>query len=85
MLRTISDEEYDFLYKRLEQLEKEHPEWVTSCSPTQRIAEGLTAGFQTAAHRTPMLSLANTYSKEEIEEFIHRVQKLSRKKRWLFG
>jgi DNA ligase (NAD+) len=72
----ISDEEYDLLFKRLEQLEKEHPEWVSPASPTQRVGESLTKGFKTVAHRTPMLSLANTYSKEEIEDFIRRVEKL---------
>lgn len=72
----ISDEEYDALYQRLEMMEKEHPEWVTSSSPTQRVGESLTEGFKTVVHTTPMLSLANSYSKEEIEEFIKRVQKL---------
>ena len=72
----ISDEEYDALYRKLEKLEKEHPEWVNSASPTQRVMESLTEGFKTVAHRIPMLSLANTYSKDEIEEFIKRVQKL---------
>lgn len=72
----ISDEEYDLLFKRLEQLEREHPEWVSPASPTQRVGESLTKGFKTLAHRTPMLSLANTYSKEEIEDFIRRVEKL---------
>lgn len=80
----ISDEEYDLLFKRLEQLEKEHPEWITPSSPTQRVNESLTEGFQTVAHRIPMLSLANTYSKEEIEDFIRRIQKLVEKKQFAF-
>src|SRR5205823_831791 len=71
----ISDEEYDMLFKRLEKLEKEHPEWVSSSSPTQRVNESLTESFKTVVHRTPMLSLANTYSKDEIEDFIGRIQK----------
>lgn len=71
----ISDEEYDMLFKRLEQLEREHPEWVSPSSPTQRVNEAPTEGFKTVAHRIPMLSLANTYSKEEIEDFIMRIQK----------
>lgn len=71
----ISDEEYDMLFKRLEKLEKEHPEWVSLSSPTQRVNESLTESFKTVVHRTPMLSLANTYSKEEIEDFIGRIQK----------
>lgn len=71
----ISDEEFDLLLKQVEELEKEHPEWITSSSPTQRVGEALTEGFKTVVHKTPMLSLANTYSKEEIEEFIHRLEK----------
>ncbi len=81
----ISDEEYDFLFKRLEQMEKEHPEWVTSSSPTQRVNESLTQGFKTVLHRTPMLSLANTYSKEEIQDFIERMHKWVGKKEISFS
>jgi DNA ligase (NAD+) len=72
----ISDQEYDVLFKKLEKMEKDHPEWITPSSPTQRVNERLTSGFKTVIHRTPMLSLSNTYSKEEIEDFIKRVQKL---------
>lgn len=72
----ISDEEYDWLLKRVEEIEKEHPEYITEASPTQRVNESLTQGFKSITHQTPMLSLANTYSKEEIEEFIHRIEKL---------
>lgn len=71
----ISDEEYDMLFKRLEQLEREHPEWISPSSPTQRVNESPTEGFKTVEHRIPMLSLANTYSKDEIEDFIGRIQK----------
>lgn len=71
----ISDEEYDLLVKRLEQLEIEHPEWISPSSPTQRVNESPTEGFRTVVHRIPMLSLANTYSREEIEDFIVRIQK----------
>ncbi len=71
----ISDEEYDLLFKQLEKIEKEHPEWMTPSSPTQRVNESPTAGFKTIEHRIPMLSLANSYSKEEIEDFIERIQK----------
>lgn len=73
----ISDESFDHLLKLLEKIEKEHPEWVTSSSPTQRVGEALTSGFKTIAHRIPMLSLANTYSKEEVMQFIKRVEKLT--------
>lgn len=72
----ISDGEYDILFKKLEKFEKEHPEWVDPTSPTQRVQESLTEGFKTATHRVPMLSLANTYSKEEVGDFLERVYKL---------
>lgn len=73
----ISDEEFDHLYKQLEEIEKIHPEWILGNSPTQRVGEALTAGFKTVEHKTPMLSLENTYSKEEIAEFIKRMHKLT--------
>lgn len=72
----ISDYAYDQLVKQLEEIEKEHPDWVSSPSPTQRISEMTSKGFKQEAHRHPMLSLANTYSKEEVEDFIKRVHKL---------
>lgn len=73
----ISDEEFDFLLKRIEDLEKEHPEWVTQTSPTQRVGEMLSAGFRSVKHNVPMLSLANTYSREEVAQFLKRVEKLT--------
>ncbi len=73
---VITDYEYDQLVKKLEEIELQHPDWVSPSSPTQRIAAALTKGFKQAAHTVPMLSLANTYSKEELEDFIKRVQKL---------
>lgn len=82
---TISDEEFDSLLKKLEHIEKEHPEWVTPTSPTQRVGEMLTEGFKTVKHRIPMLSLANTYSTQEIEEFIKRIRKLSGKSHIAFS
>lgn len=72
----ISDEEFDHLFNKLIAIEKKHPEWVDSSSPTQRVGEMLVGGFKTVKHHIPMLSLANTYSKEEIEEFINRMKKL---------
>lgn len=73
----ISDEAFDHLLKQLEAIEKDHPEWITPSSPTQRVGEALTSGFKTVVHRIPMLSLANTYSKEEVMQFIKRVEKLT--------
>lgn len=73
----ISDIEFDFLLKKCEAIEKEHPDWVDSDSPTQRVGEVPSIGFHTVAHLTPMLSLANTYSKEEVADFVKRVNKLT--------
>jgi NAD-dependent DNA ligase len=75
---SISDEEFDALLKRLMAIEKVHPEWITPNSPTQRVNEMLTTGFKTVKHTTPMLSLANTYSKEELEDFINACINLSK-------
>lgn len=72
---TITDLEFDKLMKRLETMERNHPEWVTPASPTQRVNESLTEGFPTVRHRTPMLSLANTYSRGELRDFFKRVDK----------
>lgn len=73
---TISDQEFDQLLKQLETIEQQHPEWVDSNSPSQRVGEMLTEGFQTVKHRIPMLSLANTYSEEEVDDYIKRMDKL---------
>jgi DNA ligase (NAD+) len=72
----ISDETFDRLLKQLEAIEKIHPEWISPTSPTQRVNEFITQGFESVPHRVPMLSLANTYSKEEIADFIKRMHKL---------
>ena len=71
----ISDENFDLLYKKLEEMEKSHPEWISPTSPTQRVSENLTLGFQAVNHLIPMLSLANSYDKEEIVTFIKRIHK----------
>lgn len=72
----ISDHEFDILLKKLEAVEAKNPSWITPESPTQRVGETATEGFKTVQHSTPMLSLANSYSKEEVGEFIRRIQKL---------
>lgn len=76
----LSDQEYDILFKELEDIEKKHPDWITPDSPTLRVNEALSTGFRAVAHKTPMLSLANTYSKDEIIDFIKRVEKIAGKK-----
>lgn len=73
---VISDEAFDRLLSQLEAMEKLHPEWVLPTSPTQRVNESISQGFQSVIHRVPMLSLANTYSKDEIADFIKRMHKL---------
>jgi DNA ligase (NAD+) len=71
----ISDYEYDQLLKRLQQLEARHPELVTPDSPTQRVGGEPLKEFRSVAHESPMLSLDNTYSYEELAEFDVRVRK----------
>lgn len=75
----ISDYDYDQLLKRLEAAERAHPEWINENSPTQRVGELTSGGFPVVTHAIPMLSLANTYSREEIEEFLKRIVKLTGK------
>ncbi|MCB1084673.1 MAG: NAD-dependent DNA ligase LigA, partial [Chlamydiia bacterium] len=72
----ISDYDYDLLVKKVEKIEEEHPEWVKDDSPTRRVGEMPTKGFTQVKHTHPMLSLSNTYSKEEVSDFIKRVEKL---------
>lgn len=71
----ISDKEFDMLMKELEALEKEHPELYDSLSPTQRVGSDLSKGFDHITHERPMLSLANTYSIGEVDEWFDRVKK----------
>ncbi len=74
----ISDEEFDQLLYKLQHIETLHPEWILADSPTQRIGEETTKGFKSVAHNVPMLSLANTYSKDEVTDFLTRIQKNAR-------
>ena len=72
----ISDRDYDRLYRELLDLEAAHPELVTPDSPSQRVGGEPLKAFQTVAHLEPMMSLDNTYSREEVVEFVARVQRL---------
>lgn len=72
---TISDYEFDMKLEELSRLEKEFPQFLLPTSPTQRVGGGVTKEFKSVEHRYPMLSLANSYSKEDIEEFITRIKK----------
>ena len=71
----ISDFEFDTLLRELQQLEAAHPEFDDPNSPTRRVGSDLTAEFQTVQHRFPMRSLGNTYSLDELHEFIDRIEK----------
>jgi DNA ligase (NAD+) len=73
---SISDQAYDRLYRELADLEKEFPNLVTSDSPTQRIGGEPLKAFKPVQHLRPMLSLDNTYSQQELRDFVNRVQRL---------
>jgi DNA ligase (NAD+) len=72
---TISDFEFDQLLKELEELEKAHPELADANSPTKRVGGDITDKFEKVKHKYPMLSLSNTYNREEIIEWENRVHK----------
>ena len=72
---VVSDYEYDCLLRELQELEAAHPECYDPNSPTMRVGSDLTSGFVSVAHRFPMLSLGNTYSLEELREFVERVER----------
>lgn len=71
----ISDMEFDMLMRELQDLEALHPEMYDANSPTQRVGSDITKGFVQVAHKYPMLSLGNTYSKTEVAEFYERVRR----------
>jgi DNA ligase (NAD+) len=72
----ISDHQYDRLMHKLQQLEAEHPEWVTPQSPTQRVGETPVDHLHAVTHRTPMLSIDNTYDLAELHQFGARATRL---------
>src|SRR5260370_4461799 len=76
----ISDAEYDKLMQQLKALEAEHPELITADSPTQRVGGKPREGFVKVPHSSPMLSLDNTYSEEELRAWERRVHELSGRK-----
>jgi DNA ligase (NAD+) len=73
----ITDPQFDLLINELKQLENENPELITSDSPTQRVGGKPREGFVKARHSSPMLSLDNTYSEEELRNWERRVHELS--------
>ena len=72
---SISDYEFDMLLKELQQLEEEYPDMYDATSPTLRVGSDITKEFRQVQHKYPMLSLGNTYSKEEVAEFYDRVSR----------
>lgn len=78
---TISDTQYDTLYKKLEKLEQEYPELILKNSPTQRVGDVVLEEFSKITHKVPMLSLGNTFSVNELYDFDTRVKKLLNKEK----
>mgnify|MGYP003547023592 FL=1 len=72
---TISDYEFDMMLNELIALEQQFPDLILPDSPTQRVGGDITKEFQTVKHRYPMLSLSNSYSIEEVKDFINRIKK----------
>ncbi len=73
----IADVEYDKLFKSLEKMEAEHPELISSTSPTQRVAKGLTKDFPTVVHMVPMLSLQNSYNATDLLDWDRKCREIS--------
>ena len=71
---TVPDSEYDRLFHQLKTLELEHPEFLTSDSPTQRVGAKPLSGFSQIRHEIPMLSLDNAFSDEEFNAFVKRIE-----------
>ncbi len=74
---TLSDSEYDALFKKLVHLEEKNPELVAADSPTQRVAKGLSERFPTVSHLVPMLSLDNTYNADDLTDWDRRCRELA--------
>ena len=73
---TISDYEFDMMLKELQQLESEYPDLYDPTSPTNRVGSDISTDFKQVKHSFPMLSLGNTYSQEEVIDFLNRAKKL---------
>lgn len=71
---TISDMDFDFMMHHLEELEKAHPEFADPLSPTQRVGSDISQGFKQVQHERPMQSLSNSYSIEEVQDFLRRAK-----------
>lgn len=69
---VISDQDYDRMMRQLQDLEQAHPQWADPLSPTQRVGSDLSQGFEQVVHERPMQSLGNSYSIEEVQDFLRR-------------
>ena len=72
----ISDYDFDMMLKELEHLENDNPEYFDVNSPTQRVGGSVTKSFITSVHSTPMYSLDNSYSLEDLKEWEKRIKKI---------
>tara|TARA_B110000046_G_scaffold105515_1_gene112929 strand:- start:2329 stop:4365 length:2037 start_codon:yes stop_codon:yes gene_type:complete len=75
-VNKISDQAFDYKLKALEKLERDYPSFIQSDSPTLRVGGFVSKKFETVAHQFPMLSLSNTYSKQDLIDFDERVKKI---------
>lgn len=71
---TISDQEFDHLMRELQDLEAKHPDMADPLSPTQRVGSDLSQGFEQVVHERPMMSLGNSYSIDEVQDFLRRAK-----------
>lgn len=81
---SVSDAEYDVLYRELQALEAAHPDLITPDSPTQRVGGEPAEGFEPVEHAVPMLSLDNATTTEDLQEFEERLQRLLPKRQWRY-
>ena len=71
---TVSDQEFDALLRELQDLEQAYPQYKDPLSPTQRVGSDISKGFTQVRHERPMMSLSNSYSIEEVQDFLRRAQ-----------
>lgn len=71
---TVSDQEFDGLLRELQDLERDYPQYQNPLSPTQRVGSDISKGFVQVRHERPMMSLSNSYSIEEVQDFLRRAQ-----------
>ena len=71
---TVSDQEFDALLRELQDLERDYPQYQDPLSPTQRVGSDISKGFSQVRHARPMMSLSNSYSIEEVQDFLRRAQ-----------